>query len=153
MEHYIEDGSNGDRNKTLLIKGYLDEIKPYLKDLINNLQKSETWKTQLTMSCNFISSKDIDEEYVMHLKSDNIEILTHDKIEEVIKELFKLLLSRYQIDLKTSMKSSDFIFGCVVLQMSSRNLNRVGSCTDSPDWIQNKKARINAVNNDNKCFQ
>ena len=117
MEQYIENGGNGDRNKILLMKGYLDEIKPYLKDLINNLQKSETWKTQLTISCNFISSKDIDEEYVIHLKSDNIEILTHDKIEEVIKELFKLLLSRYQIDLKTSLKSSDFIFGCVVLQM------------------------------------
>ena len=139
MEQYIENGGNGDRNKTLLMKGYLDEIKPYLKDLINNLRKSETWKTQLTISCNFISSKDIDEEYVIHLKSDNIEILTHDKIEEVIKELFKLLLSRYQIDLKTSMKSSDFIFGCVVLQMSSRNLNRVGSCADSLIGYKTKK--------------
>ena len=25
-------------------KEYLDEIKPYLKDIINNLKKSDTWK-------------------------------------------------------------------------------------------------------------
>ena len=44
--NYIEYESNGDRNKTLSIKEYLDVIKPYLKDIINNLQKSDTWKTQ-----------------------------------------------------------------------------------------------------------
>ena len=37
---YIEYENNGDRNKTLSIKEYHDEIKPYLKD-INNLKKSD----------------------------------------------------------------------------------------------------------------
>ena len=31
--NYIEYGSNGDRDKTLSIKEYLDETKPYLKDM------------------------------------------------------------------------------------------------------------------------
>ena len=35
--NYIEYESNGDRNKTLSIKEYLDKVRPYLKDIINNL--------------------------------------------------------------------------------------------------------------------
>ena len=34
-------------NKTLSIEEYLDKIKPYLKDIINNLKKIDTWKIQL----------------------------------------------------------------------------------------------------------
>ena len=35
--NYIEDKSNGDRNKTLSIEDYLNKIKLYLKDIINNI--------------------------------------------------------------------------------------------------------------------
>ena len=41
---YVEYEINGDRNKTLPIKEYLDVIKPYIKDIINNIQKCDTWK-------------------------------------------------------------------------------------------------------------
>ena len=44
--------SYGDRNKIRLIK-YLDKSKPYWKDIINNLKKSDTWKIQLTLAINF----------------------------------------------------------------------------------------------------
>ena len=40
-----------------------------------------------------MSSKDNDEERVMHLKSDNIEIIINDKADEVLEELFQSLLS------------------------------------------------------------
>ena len=63
---YIEYGSNKNRNKTLLIEEYLNKIRPYLKDIINDLRKSDTWKIQLTIAINFVSSKDNDEERVMH---------------------------------------------------------------------------------------
>ena len=56
-----------------------------------------------------MSSKDNDEEQVMHSKSDNVKMMINDKEDEVI-ELFQSLLSRYQIGLETSMKGSDFIF-------------------------------------------
>ena len=52
----------------------------------------------------------------MHSRSDNIEIIIKFKADEIIVELFKSLLSRYQIGLDTSIKGSDFIFDCV--QMS-----------------------------------
>ena len=45
----------------------------------------------------------------MHSKSDNIEVMTYDNLNDVIKEIFKSLLSRYQIVLETSMKGSYFI--------------------------------------------
>ena len=48
-------------------------MRPYLKDIINNVKKSELWKIQLTIENNFISSIDNDVECVMHSKSDNIE--------------------------------------------------------------------------------
>ena len=44
--------SNGDRNKTLSIKKYFDVVKPYLKDIMNNLKKSDKWKIQLTIPIN-----------------------------------------------------------------------------------------------------
>ena len=58
-----------------------------MKDIINNLQKPDTWKIQLALAINFISSKDIGEERVIHSKSDKIEIMSHDKADEVIEEL------------------------------------------------------------------
>ena len=40
------------------------------------------------MAINVISSKDNDEELVMHSKSDNIELTIYDNIDEVIEEFF-----------------------------------------------------------------
>ena len=59
--NYLEFESNGDRNKTLSIEEHLNKIRIYLRDVINNLKKSDKWKTQLTIAINFISSKDDDE--------------------------------------------------------------------------------------------
>ena len=57
--------------KNLPVKKYLNEIKPYLRDVLINLQISGTWKVQLTIGINFIFSNDVGKESVMHLKSDN----------------------------------------------------------------------------------
>ena len=43
---YSNNESNGDKNKTLSIKRYLNEIKWYLKDIRNNLKQYDTWKIQ-----------------------------------------------------------------------------------------------------------
>ena len=124
---------------------------------MNNLKKSDTWKIQLTVAINFISSKDNDEEHVIHSKSGNIEILINDKSDEVIEKLFESLLNRYQIGLETSMWGSDFIFDCAHLlyyKCHKINFKRGGSYIDSPDWIKNRKAAINPINKkDNECFQ
>ena len=48
-----------------------------------------------------MSSKDNDEECVMHSKGDNMEMIINDKADEVIQELFQSLLSRFQNGLET----------------------------------------------------
>ena len=146
--NYIEYESSSDRNKTLSAGEYLHKIRSYLKDIINNLKKSDTWKMQLIIAKNFISSIDNDEERVMHSKSDNIEIMINDEADEVIKELFDSLKDRYQNNLK-SMKDSEFVFDCVHLLYYKCHLkkpNRGGSYIDSPDWVKNKKVTINPIN-------
>ena len=40
--NFMEYESSGDINKNLSVKEYLDKIKPYLRDIIINLQKSNT---------------------------------------------------------------------------------------------------------------
>ena len=71
-KNYKKYESNGDENKTLSIKDYLDEIKSYLKD-INNPKKPVLFKTQLMIAINLMFSKDIiEEEHVMHSSRDNI---------------------------------------------------------------------------------
>ena len=44
-----------------------------------------------------MSSKDNDEEHVIHSKRDSIEIMVNDKADEVTEERFQSLLSKYQI--------------------------------------------------------
>ena len=73
--NYIEYERDGDRNKTLSVEEYLNKISQYLKDITNNLKKSDTWKISLTITNNFIFSIDNDEEHVIYSKNDNIEIM------------------------------------------------------------------------------
>ena len=94
--NYVKYESSGDRNKNLSVKEYLDKIKPYLKDIVINLQKFDTLKTELTIEIHFISSKDVDEERVMHSNSNNIEFMSYDNANKVVNELFESFLSRYQ---------------------------------------------------------
>ena len=54
-----------------------------MKDIIIDLQKSGTWKIQLTIAINFISCRDTNGKQVIHLKSDNTEIMTYDNTNEV----------------------------------------------------------------------
>ena len=42
--NYIEYGINVDRNKTLSVEEYLNKIRPYLKNIINDLKDFDAWK-------------------------------------------------------------------------------------------------------------
>ena len=63
---YAGQESNGNRNETLSIGEYLNKIKLYLKYIINDLKKSNTWKIKLKITVNFMSSTDNDEELVIN---------------------------------------------------------------------------------------
>ena len=138
--NYIQYESKGDKRKNLSIKRYLEMIKPYLSDLINNHKihgsaryhsgnsswigkSSSDWKIQLTMAINFISSKDSDETQTMHTKSNNVEILIGSNTDEIIKDLFESFLQKYQEGLEESMRGSEFVYDSV--DVLYYNINKV----------------------------
>ena len=65
-----------------IFEEYLNQIKPYLKDVTIDFQKSETWKIKLRIAINFIYSKDTKEEQRMRSKSDNMEVMVYDNPDE-----------------------------------------------------------------------
>ena len=90
--NFIKYESNGDKYKNFSVKKYLHMIRPYLRDnkchkipkilrvhssneVIDYKTQFGEWKIQLTMSINFISSKDSDETRNMYAKNNNIEIM------------------------------------------------------------------------------
>ena len=138
------------------LKKYLNKISPYLEDIINNLKKSNTWRIQLTLTISFTSSKDNNEKYVMHSKSDNKEIMINDKADKVIKKLFTSLRNRYKTIWENCWKVvslSSIIFIYLYYKCQKINPSRGESHIDSPDWIKNKKATINLINKKDKKFQ
>ena len=70
--NYIKYESNGDKNNNLSLDEYLNKIKSYLKDIIIDLQSFDTWKIQVTIEIDFISSKDNEEKCEMYSDSNNI---------------------------------------------------------------------------------
>ena len=116
----------------------------------------EKWKIQLTISINYISSKDdSDEICFIRTKSDNIEIMKGSETDEIIDEIFESLLQNYKKDLEESMRGSKFTFNTVDLlcyHLQKTCLKRAtSSYTDSPKWLTYKKTTPKSK--DNNCFQ
>ena len=122
---------------------YFNKVKPYLRDEIINLQKSGTWKVHLTIAINFVSSKDVDEESVMHSENSDTKFKTFDNVNDIVDDFSSHFFQRYQNNLETLMRATDFIFHSVRLMYYK--------CP--PDWIKNKKAIINPKNKKDKCFE
>ena len=79
--------------------------------MINDYESKGEWKTQLTVKINFTSLKpDSYETRIMYTKSDNTEIMIGGDTNQVIKELFKSFLQRYQEGLQEKMRGSEFEF-------------------------------------------
>ena len=71
--NYLEYGSEG--SNSLSFMEYLNLIKPYLEDLINEKKNKGEWKLQLTANIFFVSLKpDSDETRLMYTRSDPEEL-------------------------------------------------------------------------------
>ena len=153
--NYLEYRSEG--NDSLSFEEYLNLIKPYLNDLINDKKDEGEWKLQLTAQINFISQRPgSDETCAMHTRSVCEEFMSRSETEEIVEKLFRSLLQRYQDNLNEKMRGSDFI--CNGVNYLFYDFNRVsiskgGSYIESPKWLKDKKCTVNQKNNDNKCFQ
>ena len=133
---------------TEIKKEYLIQIKPYLRYIINDLQKSGARKVLLIVAINFISPKNINEEYVVRYpKSDNKEFTTSYNVNNVVDKPFESVLSRSQIGLEASMRGSGFTFNSVQL-LYYKCHKVIFERGERGDWIKNKKVTIKG-----KCFQ
>ena len=101
--------SKGDKNENLSPEEYLDMVRPYLRDLINNHKtpmklpnkvidetKLGELKIQLIMLNNCISSKKFEETCFIYSASIPIEIVMVSDTNNIIDELFRTLLERFQ---------------------------------------------------------
>ena len=134
----------------------LNKIKPSLRNIIIYFQNSGTLKIQLTIEINFVFSKDTEKENVMHSRTHSIKFTFYNDANELVDELFDSLHLRYQGNLETSTKGSDFIFDSVQLifyKCHKISFKHGGSYVDSPEWIKKKKATIYRKNSGDKCFQ
>ena len=115
---------------------YLIKTEPYLRNIMIDLQNSYTWKIQLTIAINFMSSKDAEEERVMHSSSSNIKFTSYSDADEVIDELFKSLLSRYEVNLETSMGKFFYYYSVQLMYYKCHRVNfiRGGSYIHSTNW-------------------
>ena len=79
--------SNGDKEKKLSVFQYLNKIRLYLYDLINDYRIARrVWKMQINMHVNFISSKDTGETRIYYIWSDNVSIIQGDNTNDIIKK-------------------------------------------------------------------
>ena len=74
-DNYVEYERRRDKDGNLSPEDYLDIIRPYLREIINNHKAHREWKTQLTMKINFVSSLDTREICLMYSKRDNAKFM------------------------------------------------------------------------------
>ena len=153
--NYLEYRSEG--SFSLTFTEYLNLIKPYLADLINEKKNKGEWKLQLTAKISFVSLKpDSDETRLMHTRSNNEETMNGSETEEIIESLYRSLLQNYNDNLQEKMKGSDFVFNGInyfYYDFNRANICKGGSYIDSPKWLKDKPSTVNQKNNDFKCFQ
>ena len=114
-----------------------------------NKHKNNNWKIQLTMKIIFILVGNYDDKRSLYVKTKNTD--------EIVKELFELIIQKYEELIEHSTKNSGLVSQGVELMEYDINqitINRVGYYIKSPEWLKSKRCIINPQNiNYNKCFQ
>ena len=126
-DNYIEYVSKADRYENVLPKEYLNVIRPYLRNLINdhkpimelnnnnnnnnnsNINTTNTtnsngaeWKSQLIMQNNFICVKDFEDTRTIYSACKPVEIFMGGDTENTIDTFFNTILNRIQQAMETS---------------------------------------------------
>ena len=125
---------------------YLDIIRTFLSNMINDHKTRRKWKIQLTVQINFICHKDYEETRTIYTKSRNIEIMKGDETDEIITKPFESLFQNNQKNLEEPIRGSEFVPDSIDLlyyHLQKVGLKRSGSYIDSPECLKNKKATIN----------
>ena len=113
--NYIEYTSEEDDHKNLSPEEYLNIIRSYLIDLINDCKTFGKWKIQLVMINKCISSKNFEVTCSVYSASNNIEIFMGSDTDEVNDRFFDTMLQRFQEAKETSFeRGSEFILKMLI---------------------------------------
>ena len=100
-DNYVQYESN--RDKILTLDEYFTIIERYFRESIEKYKFKREWKVQLTTEINFISLKPgSNETRIMHTRSDNIEITIGDDNDDIIEQLFRSSLQKYEESLQNN---------------------------------------------------
>ena len=126
--------------RVISFEEYLNLIKLYLNNLINNKKDEGEWKLQLSAEISFVSQKPgSNEKRVMYTRSTCEEFMIGNETEEVTEKLNMSLLQKYQDNLQNKIKSSDFIFNGVnylFYDLNRITISKGGSYIESPKWLK-----------------
>ena len=95
--NYVEYESNGDTGEISSVEGYLNKIRTYLSDIID--EHKDEWKIQLAAEITFsaVDEKDSEKFYPMHMHRDNLKVYIGSKMSKVVDDLFKSFLDEYNM--------------------------------------------------------
>ena len=147
-------------NRTISIEQYLNMIKPYFSDLINENKAIENkfteWKIQINMRKNFVFPDDIGEIRTIFVLSGNKEIRLGNEMDDIVKRFIDSFLNNYKKEEIILRNGNNFVFESVDLlsyHIHKTSLKRENSYIKSPEWIASEKAIINPTNVGNRCFE
>ena len=111
--NYREYVSKGDRYENLSPEEYINMIRPYLRDLINEhkpIVASNNNDNNNNNKSSYISTRSFEETRIIYTKSEPVEIYMGSDTENVIDTLFNTLLQIFQQVQETSNeRGSEFI--------------------------------------------
>ena len=143
----------GDKERNMYINKYLEKIKSYLIDLIDD-KKTSSHKIQLDI-VNLIHLTKSDR-ITFYVKSKNIVCFPSDDSEDILNQLIDSLLEYFNDKLMVCRTDSSCVFENIEgfsIHFHKIDLKRGSSYISTPDWLEAKKATINPKNkNDNYCF-
>ena len=144
----------GDKMRNMSVMSYFDKIKPYLRVLIYE-NKAYEQKIQIDIGFNMVHISD-NRRITHSSRSDNVICMPSSNANKILEQLLSSLYEKFNDDLQLSRESSSFVYESVEecnIHFHKKDLRRVTSFIDTPEWLKHKKATINTQNVNNVyCF-
>ena len=144
----------GDKMRNMSVMSYFDKIKPYLRVLIYE-NKAYEQKIQIDIGFNMVHISD-NRRITHSSRSDNVICMPSSNANKILEQLLSSLYEKFNDDLQLSRESSSFVYESVEecnIHFHKKDLRRVTSFIDTPEWLKHKKATINPQNVNNVyCF-
>ena len=143
----------GDKMRNMSVMSYFDKIKPYLRVLIYE-NKAYEQKIQIDIGFNMVHISD-NRRITHSSRSDNVICMPSSNANKILEQLLSSLYEKFNDDLQLSRESSSFVYESVEecnIHFHKKDLRRVTSFIDTPEWLKHKKATINLQNVNNVYY-